>query len=141
MIVGIKVGLLVMSELGSGSDVVSMWLIVVKKGDRYILNGSKFWIINGFVFFIFVIYVKIFLEKGLKGIIVFIVERDWKGFFILLKLDKVGMCGLDMCELVFENVEILEENVLGKVNGGVVVLMIGLDLERLVLLGGLLGLM
>ncbi|MCO5613749.1 hypothetical protein L7F22_068027 [Adiantum nelumboides] len=141
LIAGTKVGSLAMSEPGSGSDVVSMRSTAVKKGDRYILNGSKFWITNGPVSSTFVIYAKTSPEKGSKGITAFIVERDWKGFSTSPKLDKVGMRGSDTCELVFENVEIPEENVLGKVNGGAAVLMSGLDLERLVLSGGPLGLM
>lgn len=141
LIAGTKVGSLAMSEPGSGSDVVSMKSTAIKKGDRYVLNGSKFWITNGPISSTFVIYAKTSPEKGSKGITAFIVERDWKGFSTSPKLDKVGMRGSDTCELIFDNVEIPETNVLGRVDGGAAVLMSGLDLERLVLSGGPLGLM
>lgn len=128
-----------MSEPGSGSDVVSMKTSAIKKGDRYILNGNKFWITNGPISSTFVIYAKTAPEQGSKGITAFIVDRDTPGFSTHQKLDKVGMRGSDTCELVFENVEVPEENVLGQVGRGAAVLMSGLDLERLVLSGGPLG--
>lgn len=144
LISGKKIGALAMSEPGSGSDVVSMKTTAIKKGDRYILNGGKFWITNGPVASTFVIYAKTDPKAGSKGITAFIVERDpkngtTKGFESHQKLDKVGMRGSDTCELVFENLEVPEENVLGQVGKGAAVLMSGLDLERLVLSGGPLG--
>ncbi|UZJ51392.1 hypothetical protein CBS101457_000712 [Exobasidium rhododendri] len=141
LIAGAKVGALAMSESGAGSDVVSMKSTAEKKGDRYILTGSKAWNTNGPVASTFVIYAKTSPTKGPKGITAFIVERGWKGFSTGPKLDKVGMRGSDTCELMFDGVEIPETNVLGKVDGGAAVLMSGLDLERLVLSGGPLGLM
>ncbi|KAG8924080.1 hypothetical protein FRC01_011972 [Tulasnella sp. 417] len=141
LVSGDKVGALAMSEPGSGSDVVSMSLKAVKKGDRYILNGNKFWITNGPVADTLVVYAKTDPEAGPKGITAFIVEKEFKGFSTHQKLDKVGMRGSDTCELVFEDCEVPEENVLGPVNKGAAVLMSGLDLERLVLSGGPLGLM
>ncbi|KAG9048915.1 hypothetical protein FS837_011729, partial [Tulasnella sp. UAMH 9824] len=141
LVSGDKVGALAMSEPGSGSDVVSMSLKAVKKGDRYILNGNKFWITNGPIADTLVVYAKTDPQAGPKGITAFIVEKEFKGFSTHQKLDKVGMRGSDTCELVFENCEVPEENVLGTVNKGAAVLMSGLDLERLVLSGGPLGLM
>lgn len=141
LISGVKVGSLAMSEPGSGSDVVSMTTTAKKQGDVYVLNGSKFWITNGPVASTFVIYAKTSPDKGPKGITAFIVERDTPGFSTSPKLDKFGMRGSDTCELIFDNVEVPAENVLGKVDGGAAVLMSGLDLERLVLSGGPLGLM
>jgi len=141
LIAGTKVGALAMSEPGSGSDVVSMTTKAEKKGDHYILNGSKFWITNGPVAKTFVIYAKTEPSAGSKGITAFIVDRDSPGFSTGPKLDKVGMRGSDTCELIFENVAVPESNILGKLNRGAAVLMSGLDLERLVLSGGPLGLM
>lgn len=130
-----------MSELGVGLDVVLMKLCVDKCGDYYVFNGNKMWIINGFDVDVLVVYVKIDLVVGVKGIIVFLVEKGMKGFFIVQKLDKFGMCGFNICELVFEDCEVFEVNVLGVVGGGVKVLMFGLDFECVVFFGGLLGLM
>ncbi|KAG8929134.1 hypothetical protein FRC02_005971 [Tulasnella sp. 418] len=141
LVAGNKVGALAMSEPGSGSDVVSMSLKAVKKGDRYILNGNKFWITNGPVADTLVVYAKTAPDQGSKGITAFIIEKGFPGFSTHQKLDKVGMRGSDTCELVFEDCEVPEENVLGQVNKGAAVLMSGLDLERLVLSGGPLGLM
>ncbi|PWN47519.1 acyl-CoA dehydrogenase NM domain-like protein [Violaceomyces palustris] len=141
LIAGKKIGSLAMSEPNSGSDVVSMKTTAIKKGDRFIMNGSKQWITNSLHASTFVIYAKTSPEKGSKGITAFIVERDTPGFSVGNKLDKFGMRGSDTCELFFDNVEIPEENVLGKVDRGAAVLMSGLDLERLVLSGGPLGLM
>lgn len=139
---GIKVGVLVMSESGLGSDVVFMWMRVKEVDGGYVFNGSKMWIINGLDVDIVIVYVKIVFDGGLKGIMVFIVEMDKvEGFECLRKLDKMGMRGFNMGEFVFENVFVFKENVLGKVNGGVRVLMEGLDFERLVFFVGLLGLM
>ena len=132
-------GALAMSEAGAGSDVVAMKLRAEKKGDRYLFNGSKMWITNGPDARTLVVYAK--TETGGRGITAFIVEKDFKGFSTAQKLDKLGMRGSNTCELVFEDCEVPEENVLGKVNEGVKVLMSGLDYERVVLAGGPLGIM
>ncbi|KAJ3268837.1 hypothetical protein HDV01_002156 [Terramyces sp. JEL0728] len=141
LISGDHIGALAMSEAGSGSDVVSMKLRADKKGDRYILNGTKFWITNGPDADVLVVYAKTDISAGPKGITAFLIEKGMKGFTRSPKLDKLGMRGSNTCELVFENVEVPAENVLGQVGRGVYVLMSGLDLERLVLSGGPLGLM
>ncbi|KAJ7633023.1 acyl-CoA dehydrogenase NM domain-like protein [Roridomyces roridus] len=141
LISGAKVGSLAMSEPGSGSDVVSMRLRADKVDGGYKLNGNKFWITNGPSASTLVVYAKTAPEKHSKGITAFLVERGFTGFSTAPKLDKFGMRGSDTCELVFENCLVPEENVLGQVNKGASVLMSGLDLERLVLSGGPLGLM
>jgi isovaleryl-CoA dehydrogenase len=141
LVSGKKVGSLAMSEAGSGSDVVSMRLKAEKTTGGWLLNGTKFWITNGPVASTLVVYAKTDAEKGSKGITAFIVERDFEGFSTSPKLDKLGMRGSDTCELVFENCKVPDSNVLGEVNKGATVLMSGLDLERLVLSGGPLGLM
>lgn len=141
LISGEHVGALAMSEPGAGSDVVSMKLRADKKGDRYILNGTKMWITNGPNAHTLVVYAKTDPAAGSKGITAFIVERGFKGFSTAQKLDKLGMRGSNTCELVFENCEVPEENVLGALNGGVRVLMSGLDYERAVLAAGPLGIM
>ncbi|KAL7746956.1 hypothetical protein RI367_007668 [Sorochytrium milnesiophthora] len=141
LISGEHVGALAMSEAGSGSDVVSMRIRADKKGDRYILNGTKFWITNGPDANVLVVYAKTDASKGPHGITAFLVEKGFKGFSQSPKLDKLGMRGSNTCELVFENCEVPAENVLGGEGKGVYVLMSGLDLERLVLSGGPLGLM
>ncbi|GBE81717.1 acyl-CoA dehydrogenase NM domain-like protein [Sparassis crispa] len=141
LVSGKKVGSLAMSEPGSGSDVISMRLRADKVDGGYKLNGNKFWITNGPVASTLVVYGKTSPEKGSRGITTFIVERGMPGFSTHQKLDKVGMRGSDTCELVFEDCFVPEENVLGKIDGGAQVLMSGLDLERLVLCGGPLGLM
>ncbi|OUS16924.1 acyl-CoA dehydrogenase [Gammaproteobacteria bacterium 50_400_T64] len=138
---GEHVGALAMSEPGAGSDVVSMKLKAEKKGDRYILNGNKFWITNGPDADTYVIYAKTEPTKGSKGITAFIVERDFPGFSRAQKLDKLGMRGSNTGELVFVDCEVPAENILGKENQGVKVLMSGLDFERTVLSGGPVGLM
>jgi isovaleryl-CoA dehydrogenase len=138
---GEHVGALAMSEPGAGSDVVSMKLRAEKKGDHYILNGNKFWITNGPDADTYVIYAKTEPTKGSKGITAFIVERDFPGFSRAQKLDKLGMRGSNTGELVFEDCEVPAENILGKENQGVKVLMSGLDFERTVLSGGPVGLM
>jgi isovaleryl-CoA dehydrogenase len=138
---GEHIGALAMSEPGAGSDVVSMALRAEKRGDRYILNGNKMWITNGPDAHTYVIYAKTNPSAGSKGITAFIVERDFPGFSRAQKLDKLGMRGSNTCELVFEDCEIPEENILGKVDGGVAVLMSGLDYERAVLSGGPIGIM
>ena len=141
LISGEHVGSLAMSEPGSGSDVVSMRLRADKKGDRYILNGSKMWITNASESETLVIYAKTEPDAGPKGITAFIVEKDFPGFSIAQKLDKLGMRGSPTCELVFEDCEVPEENILGDLNKGVRVLMSGLDYERAVLAAGPTGIM
>jgi len=141
LISGEHIGALAMSEPNAGSDVVSMKLRADKRGDRFVLNGSKTWITNGPDANTYVIYAKTDLEKGPHGISAFIVERDWKGFSRGNKFDKLGMRGSNTCELFFDDVEVPEENLLGTLNGGVKVLMSGLDYERVVLSGGPTGIM
>ena len=138
---GEHIGALAMSEPNAGSDVVSMKLNAELRGDHYVLNGSKMWITNGPDANTYVIYAKTAPEKKAHGITAFIVERDWKGFSRSPKLDKLGMRGSNTCELVFDNVEVPVENILGEENKGVKVLMSGLDYERIVLSGGPTGIM
>ena len=139
LISGEHVGSLAMSEAGAGSDVVSMKLRAEKKGDRYILNGTKFWITNAPYADMLVVYAK--TGEGSKGITTFLIEKDFVGFSIGQKIDKVGMRGSPTAELVFQDCEVPEENVMGPLNGGVGVLMSGLDYERTVLAGIQLGIM
>ena len=141
LVSGKHVGALAMSEPGAGSDVVGMRTRAEKKGDRYILNGTKMWITNGPVSETFVIYAKTDMEAGPRGMTAFLVEKGFKGFSQAQKLDKLGMRGSDTCELVFQDCEVPEENVLGEVGKGVNVLMSGLDYERAVLAAGPLGIM
>jgi len=141
LISGEHIGALAMSEANAGSDVVSMKLKAQRQGNRFILNGSKMWITNGPDAQTYVIYAKTEPEKGPHGITAFIVERDWAGFTRSPKLDKLGMRGSNTCELVFDNVEVPEENILGAENAGVKVLMSGLDYERVVLSAGPIGIM
>ena len=141
LISGEHVGALAMSEAGSGSDVVSMKLRAERRGDRYVLNGTKFWITNAPHADVLVVYAKTDPHAQSAGITAFIVEKDFKGFSVGQKLDKMGMRGSDTGELVFEDCEVPEENVIGPLNGGVGVLMSGLDYERTVLAGGPLGIM
>ena len=141
LISGEHVGSLAMSETSAGSDVVSMKLKAEKKGDRYILNGHKMWITNGPVADTIVVYAKTNPDAKHKGITAFIVEKQFKGFSVAQKLDKLGMRGSETGELVFQDCEIPEENVLGAVDKGVYVLMTGLDYERLILAAGPLGIM
>ena len=141
LISGEHLGALAMSEPGAGSDVVSMKLKAERRNDRYILNGNKMWITNGPNADVLVVYAKTQPEAGSKGITAFLVEKGMVGFSTAQKLDKLGMRGSDTCELVFENCEIPFENVLGQVDGGVRVLMSGLDYERLVLAAGPVGIM
>ncbi|AAM39565.1 isovaleryl-CoA dehydrogenase [Xanthomonas campestris] len=138
---GEHVGALAMSEAGSGSDVVSMKLRAEARGDRFVLNGSKMWITNGPDADVLVVYAKTDPSAGARGITAFIVEKGMPGFSTAQKLDKLGMRGSNTCELVFTDCEVPAENVLGTLNGGVRVLMSGLDFERVVLAGGPLGLM
>jgi isovaleryl-CoA dehydrogenase len=141
LVSGEHVGALAMSEAGSGSDVVSMRLKAEKRGDAYVLNGTKMWITNGPHAETLVVYAKTDPQAGPRGITAFIVEKDFKGFRAEHKLDKLGMRGSDTSELVFEDCEVPAENVLGPLNGGVGVLMSGLDYERIVLAAGPLGIM
>ncbi|ANY14473.1 isovaleryl-CoA dehydrogenase [Bordetella pseudohinzii] len=141
LISGEHVGALAMSEPGAGSDVVSMRLRAEKKGDRYVLNGSKMWITNGPDADTLVVYAKTDPQAHQRGITAFLVEKGFKGFSVAQKLDKLGMRGSHTGELVFEDCEVPEENILGQLNGGVKVLMSGLDYERAVLSGGPLGIM
>ncbi|KEO58968.1 isovaleryl-CoA dehydrogenase [Thalassospira permensis] len=138
---GEHVGALAMSEPGSGSDVVSMKLRAEKKGDRFILNGNKMWITNGPDADTLVVYAKTDMDAGPKGITAFIIEKGFNGFSTAQKLDKLGMRGSNTCELVFQDCEVPEENILGNLNGGVRVLMSGLDYERVVLAAGPTGIM
>jgi len=141
LISGDHLGALAMSEPNAGSDVVSMRLRADKRGDTYVLNGSKFWITNGPQAETLIVYAKTDPDAGSKGITAFLIEKTFKGFSVAQKLDKLGMRGSETGELVFENCEVPEENVLGEVNKGVHVLMSGLDYERAVLAAGALGLM
>ena len=141
LISGEHIGALAMSEPGAGSDVVGMRLRAEKRGDRYVLNGSKMWITNGPDANVLVVYAKTDPDAGPRGITAFIIEKGFKGFSTAQKLDKLGMRGSNTCELVFQDCEVPEANVLGRVNGGVRVLMSGLDYERAVLAGGPLGIM
>lgn len=141
LISGEHVGALAMSEPGAGSDVVSMRLKAEKKGDRYVLNGNKMWITNGPDADTLIVYAKTDAAAGPKGITPFLIEKGMKGFTPAQKLDKLGMRGSNTAELVFVDCEVPEENVLGKLNEGVRVLMSGLDYERAVLSGGPLGIM
>ena len=141
LVSGEHVGALAMSESGAGSDVVSMKLRAEKKGDRYVLNGTKFWITNGPVADTLIVYAKTDPDAGPRGITAFIIERGFEGFSTAQKLDKLGMRGSDTGELVFQDCEVPSENVLGEEGKGVGVLMSGLDYERAVLSGGPLGIM
>ncbi len=138
---GVNVGALAMSEAGAGSDVVGMTTRAYRKGDRYIVNGSKMWITNGTEAETLVVYAKTDPAAGPRGITAFLIEKGMKGFHVAQKLDKLGMRGSPTAELVFQDCEVPAENVLGEVNRGVRVLMSGLDYERAVLAGGPLGIM
>jgi len=133
------IGALAMSEPGAGSDVTSMKTTATEDGDHYVLNGSKFWITNGPDADVLVIYAKTDLKRG--KITAFLVEKGTPGFTTAQKLDKLGMRGSNTCELVFENCRVHKSQILGGLHKGVYVLMSGLDLERLVLSAGPLGLM
>ena len=138
---GDHVGSLAMSEPGAGSDVVSMRLKAEKKGDRYVLNGSKMWITNAPTADTLIVYAKTDADAGSRGITAFIIEKGFAGFSVAQKLDKLGMRGSETGELVFEDCEVPEDNVMGPLNGGVEVLMSGLDYERAVLSSGPVGIM
>ena len=141
LITGEHVGALAMSEPGAGSDVLSMKLKAEDKGDHYLLNGNKMWITNGPDADTLVVYAKTEPELGARGVTAFLIEKGMKGFSIAQKLDKLGMRGSHTGELVFQNVEVPCENVLGGLNSGAKVLMSGLDYERAVLTGGPIGIM
>jgi len=141
LISGEHVGSLAMSEAGAGSDVVSMKLRADRRGDRFVLNGTKFWITNAPHADTLVVYAKTSPDEGSRGITAFLIEKGMKGFSVSKKLDKMGMRGSDTAELVFEDCEVPEENIMGPENGGVGVLMSGLDYERAVLSAGPLGIM
>ena len=141
LLTGKHIGALAMSEAGAGSDVVGMRLRAVKQGSTYILNGTKMWITNGPYADVLVVYAKTAPEKMHQGITAFLVEKGMPGFSTSPKLDKLGMRGSPTCELVFENCEVPESHILGRLDRGVEVLMSGLNYERLVLAGGPLGIM
>ncbi|MFN3608602.1 MAG: isovaleryl-CoA dehydrogenase [Hyphomonas sp.] len=141
LISGEHLGSLAMSESGAGSDVVSMKLRADKKGDRYVLNGTKMWITNAPDADTLVVYAKTDASAGSKGITAFLIERGFKGFSVAQKLDKLGMRGSETGELVFEDCEVPEENVMGPVGAGARILMSGLDYERAVLSAGPTGIM
>jgi isovaleryl-CoA dehydrogenase len=141
LVSGEHVGALAMSEPGAGSDVVSMKLRAVDKGGYFVLNGTKMWITNGPDADTLVVYAKTDPELAASGITAFLIEKGFKGFSVAQKLDKLGMRGSHTGELVFNNCEVPAENVLGALNGGVKVLMSGLDYERAVLAGGPVGIM
>ncbi|TSN67139.1 Isovaleryl-CoA dehydrogenase, mitochondrial [Bagarius yarrelli] len=138
---GEHVGALAMSESNSGSDVVSMKVTARKEGDQYVLNGNKFWITNGPDADVLIVYAKTDVNSAAHGISAFIVEKGMPGFSTAQKLDKLGMRGSNTCELIFEDCRVPEKNMLGPLNKGVYVLMSGLDLERLVLSAGPIGIM
>ena len=141
LISGEHVGALAMSEPGAGSDVVGMTTRAEKRGDRYVLNGSKMWITNGPDADVLFVYAKTEPQAGPRGISAFLVEKGFKGFSTAQKLDKLGMRGSSTSELVFQDCEVPEENLVGGLNQGVHLLMSGLDYERAVLAAGPLGLM
>jgi len=141
LISGEHLGALAMSESGAGSDVMSMGLKAEKKGDQYILNGSKFWITNGPDADVLIIYAKTDPAAGSRGVSAFLVEKGFKGFSCAQKLDKLGMRGSETGELVFQDCAVPEENLMGPLGGGAGILMSGLDYERAVLAAGPIGIM
>ncbi|HEY8947628.1 MAG TPA: isovaleryl-CoA dehydrogenase [Rhizomicrobium sp.] len=141
LISGEHVGALAMSEPGAGSDVISMRTRAEKKGDRYILNGSKMWITNGPQADTLVVYAKTDPSAGPRGVSAFLIEKDFKGFSTPQKLDKLGMRGSDTSELLFQDCEVPEENLMGREGEGARILMSGLDYERAVLSAGSIGIM
>ncbi|WP_107677264.1 isovaleryl-CoA dehydrogenase [Agrobacterium sp. LAD9] len=141
LVSGEHVGSLAMSETEAGSDVVSMRLKAEHKGDHYVLNGTKMWITNGHEADTLVVYAKTDMSAGPRGITAFLIEKGFKGFRPAQKLDKLGMRGSPTSELIFEDCEVPEENILGRLNDGVTVLMSGLDYERAVLAAGPVGIM
>tara|TARA_R110001606_G_scaffold119101_4_gene249971 strand:- start:27 stop:1199 length:1173 start_codon:yes stop_codon:yes gene_type:complete len=141
LISGEHLGALAMSESGAGSDVISMKLRADKKGDHYVLNGTKMWITNSPDADTLVVYAKTDPQGDSKGITAFLIERGFKGYSVAQKLDKLGMRGSETGELVFDNCEVPEENVMGPVGAGARILMSGLDYERAVLSAGPTGIM
>ena len=141
LISGEHVGALAMSEPGAGSDIVAMGLRAEKTGECYRLTGNKMWITNGPQADVLIVYARTAPEAGPHGITAFLIEKDMPGFSTAQKLDKLGMRGSDTCELVFQDCEVPAENILGALDEGVSVLMSGLDIERVVLAGGPLGIM
>lgn len=141
LVSGEHVGALAMSEANAGSDVVSMQLRAEKRGDNFVLNGTKMWITNGPDADVLIVYAKTDLAADKNGITAFIIEKTFHGFKTAQKLDKLGMRGSNTCELVFQDCEVPQENILGVINNGVRVLMSGLDYERVVLSAGPLGIM
>lgn len=141
LVTGEHLGALAMSETGAGSDVMSLRLHAELRGDRYVLNGSKFWITNGPGADVLVVYATVDPGAGTKGVTAFLIEKGMQGYSTAQKLDKLGMRGSDTCELVFNDCEVPVENVLGDIGRGAKVLMSGLDYERVVLTGGALGIM
>ena len=141
LISGEHLGALAMSESGAGSDVISMKLRADRKGDRYVLNGTKMWITNAPDADTLVVYAKTDMDAGSKGITAFLIERGFRGFKVAQKLDKLGMRGSETGELVFDNCEVPEENIMGPVGAGARILMSGLDYERSVLSAGPTGIM
>ena len=141
LISGAHVGALAMSEAGAGSDVVGMLTRAQRRGDRYILNGTKMWITNGPEADVLVVYAKTDVHAGKRGVTAFLIEKGFGGFATAQKLDKLGMRGSDTCELVFTDCEVPADNVLGREGEGIRVLMSGLDYERVVLAAGPLGIM
>ena len=141
LVSGEHVGALAMSEAGAGSDVMSMRLRADRRGDRYVLNGTKMWITNGPDADVLVVYARTDPAAAARGLTAFIIEKGYKGYSTAQKLDKLGMRGSNTCELVFEDCEVPQENVLGGAGKGAEVLMSGLDYERAVLAGGPLGIM
>ena len=139
LISGEHVGSLAMSEAGTGSDVVSMTLKAEKRGDCYILNGTKYWITNATYADTLVVYAR--TGEGSQGLTTFLIEKGMKGFSIGQKIDKMGMRGSPTAELIFDDCEVPEDNIMGALNGGVGILMSGLDYERTVLAGIQLGIM
>ncbi len=138
---GEHIGALAMSEANAGSDVMSMMLRAEKKENDYVLNGTKMWITNGPDADVLVVYAKTDKDAGSQGVTAFIIEKGFSGFSTAQKLDKLGMRGSNTCELIFENCRVPEENILGRVNHGTKVLMSGLDVERLILAAGPVGIM
>ncbi len=138
---GTHIGALAMSEVGAGSDVMSMQLRAEKKQNQYIFNGNKMWITNGPDANVLIVYARTDKDAGAHGITAFIVEKGWPGFHTAQKLDKLGMRGSNTCELIFENCAVPEENILGQLNKGAEVLMRGLNFERAILAAGPVGIM
>jgi len=141
LISGEQLGALAISEAGAGSDIINMRLQAQKKGDFYLLNGTKMWITNGPNADVIIVYAKTNPQANSRGITAFLIEKTFPGYQTAQKLDKLGMRGSDTCELIFDQCEVPEENILGTLNDGASVLMSGLNYERVVLSAGPIGLM